>query len=93
MLETQLRKRVEQVKERVSDSTDVFQELVAVKRHLADRMAECQAALRTIQASVSTIPASDPQAPARIQVPPHPLWSPSHSHDNSFFVLCHIKFK
>lgn len=68
VMETQLRKRLEQVKELFSDSTDVFQELIAVKRHLSERMAECQSALHAIQSSISMITASeDPETMAQIQ--------------------------
>ncbi|XP_071368199.1 nesprin-2-like [Centroberyx affinis] len=67
VMETQLRKRMEQVKELFTDSTDVFEELIAVKKHLAEKMEDCRSAIENIQSSLSKVTASDPQANAQIQ--------------------------
>ncbi|KAJ8411706.1 hypothetical protein AAFF_G00153440 [Aldrovandia affinis] len=68
VMETQLRKKMEQVKELFSDSSDVFQELMAVRQHIAERMAECQSSLQVIQSAMSVLSASEnPQLPAQIQ--------------------------
>ncbi|XP_048093066.1 nesprin-1-like, partial [Alosa alosa] len=48
-METGLRKRMEQVTELFADTTDVFQELQAVRTHLTNKMADAQAALGHIQ--------------------------------------------
>ncbi|KAJ7990956.1 hypothetical protein DPEC_G00292250 [Dallia pectoralis] len=55
VIETQLRKKKNQVDELFSDVTDVFQELMAVRKHLSERMAQCQSALQTIQSSVAML--------------------------------------
>ncbi|KAG7466266.1 hypothetical protein MATL_G00163020 [Megalops atlanticus] len=68
VMETQLRKKMEQVKELFSDSSDVFQELMAVRQHITERMNECQSSLQSIQSSLSTLSASEnPQLPTQIQ--------------------------
>lgn len=69
-METQLRKRMQHVKELFTDCTDVFEELVAVKTHLAQKMEECQAAVENIQGSLSKLDATQPQVEAEIQVDP-----------------------
>ena len=68
VMETHLKKRMEQVKELYADSTDVFEELIAVKKHLSEQMAECQVAIEKTQASVSQVIMSEPQANTPIQV-------------------------
>ncbi|XP_031729025.1 nesprin-2-like, partial [Anarrhichthys ocellatus] len=65
--ETQLRKRMEQVKELFTDCTDVFEELVAVRKHLAEKMEECQSAVDSIQCSVSKVDASQAKFKDQIQ--------------------------
>lgn len=70
-METQLRKRMEQVKELFADCTDVFEELVAVKKHLAEKIDECQSAVECIQCSVSNVDASEPLVEEQIQVHTH----------------------
>ncbi|KAG9336609.1 hypothetical protein JZ751_002956 [Albula glossodonta] len=68
VMETQLRKKMEQVKELFADSSDVFQELMAVRQHIAERMAGCQSSLEAIQAAMNTLSASEnPQLPNQIQ--------------------------
>ncbi|KAG7260919.1 hypothetical protein CRUP_020509, partial [Coryphaenoides rupestris] len=53
VIETQLRKRMEQVQELFSDSTDVFEELLAVQKQLAEKIQQCAAAVENIQNSVN----------------------------------------
>nr|XP_020467229.1 uncharacterized protein LOC109966618 [Monopterus albus] len=67
VVETQLRKKIGQVKELFTDCTDVFEELMVVKKHLAQKIAECQFAVENIQSSVSKIDASGPKVEAQIQ--------------------------
>ncbi|XP_063764360.1 nesprin-2-like [Eleginops maclovinus] len=67
VMETQLKKRMEQVKELFADCTDVFEELVAVKKHLSERVEECQSAVEGIQCSLSIVNASQPNAEEQIQ--------------------------
>ncbi len=67
-METQLRKRMEQVKELFTDCTDVFEELIAVKTHLAEKLEECQSAVENIQSSLSKVDATQPRVEAQIQV-------------------------
>lgn len=68
VIETQLRKRMEQVKELFTDCTDVFEELIAVKKHLAEKIEECQSAVENIQCSVTKLNASGPKIESQIQV-------------------------
>lgn len=58
---------MDQVDELFSDSTDVFQELIAVKRHLAEKMTECQSALHTIQSSLGALSLPGDQAQMQVQ--------------------------
>lgn len=59
---------MEQVKELFTDCTDVFEELVAVKTHLAQKIQECQSDVEKIQCSLSKIDVSQPKVEAQIQV-------------------------
>lgn len=68
VMESQLRKRMEQVKELFADCTDVFEELMAVKKHLTEKIEECQSAVENIQGSVSKVDASEPMVETQIQV-------------------------
>ncbi|KPP74990.1 Nesprin-2-like [Scleropages formosus] len=69
VMETQLRKKMEQVKELFSDSSEVFQELILVKESISERMSECQASLRVIQYSLNMLHASDePQFLSQLEV-------------------------
>lgn len=68
VMETQLRKRMQQVKELFTDCTDVFEELIAVKTHLAEKIEECQSAVENIQGSLSKVDASQPEVEVQIQV-------------------------
>lgn len=59
---------MEQVKELFSDCTDVFEELIAVKKHLAEKVEDCQTAVENIQSRINEINASGPNVEAQIQV-------------------------
>ncbi|XP_061890413.1 uncharacterized protein LOC133640784 [Entelurus aequoreus] len=67
VMETQLRKRMEQVKELFADCTDVFEELMMVKTHFAEKIAECLSALGNIHCSISELHASEPKAETQMQ--------------------------
>lgn len=67
-METQLRKRIQQVKELFADCTDVFEELITVKTHLAEKIEECQSAVENIQGSLSKVDASQSTVEAQIKV-------------------------
>ncbi|KAG7461305.1 hypothetical protein MATL_G00208680 [Megalops atlanticus] len=70
VMESQLRKRMEQVKELFSESRDLFQHLTAVRGHITTRMAECQSSLRDIQSSLSALSTSQTSPPLlQIEVP------------------------
>lgn len=59
---------MQQVKELFTDCTDVFEELVAVKAHLAEKIEECQSAVENIQSSLSKVDVSQPKVEDQIQV-------------------------
>lgn len=59
---------MQQVKELFTDCTDVFEELVAVKTHLAEKIEECQSAVENIQSSLSKVDVSQPKVEDQIQV-------------------------
>lgn len=59
---------MQHVKELFTDCTDVFEELIAVKTHLAEKIQECQSAVENIQSSLGKLDASQPQVEAQIQV-------------------------
>lgn len=67
-MEGQLRKRMEQVKELFGGCADVFEELIAVKTHLAEKIEECHSAVENIQSSLNEVDASGPNVEAQIQV-------------------------
>lgn len=67
-MEGQLRKRMQQVKELFNDCAEVFQELIAVKTHLAQKMEECHSAVENIQSSLNEADASEPNVEVQIQV-------------------------
>lgn len=68
VMEGQLRKRMQQVKELFSDCTDVFEELIAVKTHLAEKIEECHSAVENIQSSLNEVDASEANVEEQIQV-------------------------
>lgn len=59
---------MEQVKELFTDCTDVFEELMAVKKHLAEKIKECQSGVENIQNSLNNVDASSPEIETKIQV-------------------------
>lgn len=61
---------MQHVKELFTDCTDVFEELVAVKTHLAQKIEECQSAVENIQSSLSKLDATQPQVETEIKVDP-----------------------
>ncbi|RVE56937.1 hypothetical protein OJAV_G00211230 [Oryzias javanicus] len=67
VMETQLRKRMEQVKELFTDCTDVFEELTAVRKHLTEKVKECQTAVDNIQHCLRRLDSSQPAAEAQMQ--------------------------
>ncbi|XP_077395395.1 uncharacterized protein syne2b isoform X3 [Festucalex cinctus] len=65
--ESQLRKRMEQVKELFADCADVFEELMVVKKHLAQKIEHCLSAVDDIRCSVNKVQVSEPQMENRLQ--------------------------
>ncbi|XP_045916269.1 nesprin-2 isoform X3 [Micropterus dolomieu] len=59
VVETQMRKKMEQLKELVSEAEDVYRQLVAAKGQITARMAECFNSLQKIQDSLLTLSGSD----------------------------------
>lgn len=54
-----MRKRIEQLKELVSEAEHVYQQMVAAKGQITGRMAECFNFLQKIQDSLLTLSGSD----------------------------------
>lgn len=64
-----MRKKMEQLKELVSDAEEVYQQMVAAKEHISIRMAEGFASLQKIQDSLLTLSGSDvPTVLAKLKV-------------------------
>uniref|UniRef100_A0A9J7YPI6 Nesprin-2-like n=1 Tax=Cyprinus carpio carpio TaxID=630221 RepID=A0A9J7YPI6_CYPCA len=59
VMETNLRKKMEQVKELFSDCTEVFQELLTVKAHLIEKIDTYQSSVNNICSSVDMISSED----------------------------------
>ncbi|KAF1376843.1 hypothetical protein PFLUV_G00215650 [Perca fluviatilis] len=59
VVETQMRKKIEQLKELVSEAEDVNRQMVAAKGQITARMAECFNSLQKIQDSLLTLSGSD----------------------------------
>ncbi|XP_044023969.1 nesprin-2 isoform X2 [Siniperca chuatsi] len=59
VVETQMKKKIEQLKELVSEAEDIHKQMVAAKRQITARMAECFNSLQKIQVSLSTLSGSD----------------------------------
>lgn len=59
---------MDQVKELFTDCTDVFEELLAVKKHLAEKIEECQSAVENIQCSLTKLDASGANIESQTQV-------------------------
>lgn len=73
VMETQLRKRMEQVKELFTDCTDVFEELTAVRKHLTEKVKECQTAVDNIQHCLKKLDSSEPATESQMQVHHQPM--------------------
>ncbi|MBN3317201.1 SYNE2 protein, partial [Atractosteus spatula] len=68
VIESQLRKRMEEVEELSMESSEAFQELMAVKKLMADRLKQCYSCLETIESAVIGLAVSDnPQASNTLQ--------------------------
>ncbi|XP_070706002.1 nesprin-2a [Pempheris klunzingeri] len=59
VVETQMRKKIEQLKELVSEAADVYRQMVAAKEHISAKMAECLNSLQKIQETLLTLGGSD----------------------------------
>ncbi|XP_033991567.1 nesprin-2 isoform X3 [Trematomus bernacchii] len=59
VVETQMRKKTEQLQELVSEAEDVYRQMVAAKGHITVRMAECFSSLQKIQDSLLTLTGAD----------------------------------
>ncbi|XP_059211817.1 nesprin-1 [Centropristis striata] len=59
VVETQMRKKMEQLQELVSEAEDVYRQMVAAKGQITARMTECFNSLQKIQDSLLTLSASD----------------------------------
>lgn len=59
---------MQQVKELFNDCADVFEELIAVKTQLAEKIEECHSAVENIQSSLNEADASEPNVEVQIQV-------------------------
>lgn len=59
---------MQQVKELFNDCADVFEELIAVKTHLAEKIEECHSAVENIQSTLSEADASQSNVEAQLQV-------------------------
>lgn len=55
-----MRKKIEQLKELVSEAEDVYRQTVVTKRQITARIAECCSSLQRIQDSLLTLCGSDP---------------------------------
>ncbi|XP_061531422.1 uncharacterized protein syne2b isoform X2 [Phycodurus eques] len=67
VMETQLKKRMEQVKELFADCADIFEELMVVKKHLAEKIEACLSAVEKIQFSVNEVQASEPRLETQLK--------------------------
>lgn len=59
MAVTQMRKKLEELKELVSEAEDVFRQMEAVKRQITARTSECFESLKEIQDSLHSLGGSD----------------------------------
>jgi len=70
---------MEQVKELFSDCADVFEELLAVRKHLEEKMEACRSAVESIHRSVGRVDASHAAFGEQIQVHTH-----THTHTHTY---------
>ncbi|XP_029984215.1 nesprin-2a [Sphaeramia orbicularis] len=59
VVEHQMKKKMEELKELVSEAVDVYRGMVAAKEHVTNRMTECFESLQKIQDSLLTLAAPD----------------------------------
>lgn len=59
VIESQLRKRLEEVKEVFTETSDVFRELVAAKAQVTARMTDCMSSIHCINDALSTLVESE----------------------------------
>lgn len=59
---------MQQVKELFNDCADVFEELISVKAHLAEKIEECHSAVENIQSSLNDVDGSELNVEDQIQV-------------------------
>ncbi|XP_067338852.1 nesprin-2 isoform X4 [Channa argus] len=59
VVETQIRKKMEQLKELVSEAEDVYRQMVTAKEQITSRMAKCFDSLQMIEDSILTLSGSD----------------------------------
>lgn len=78
---------MQHVKELFTDCTDVFEELVAVKTHLVQKIEECQSAVENIQSSLSKLDATQPQVETEIKVSPCQGPCPNHDVISCYYML------
>ncbi|KAM7395095.1 hypothetical protein PAMA_006717 [Pampus argenteus] len=57
--ETQIRKKIEQLKELFSEAEDIYRQMVVTKEQMSARMAECCSSIQRIQESLLTLSGSD----------------------------------
>lgn len=66
---TQMSKKIEQLKELVSDAEEVYHQTVAVKEHISARMTDCSASLQKVQDTLLALGGSDvPTVLAKLEV-------------------------
>lgn len=69
VIETQMRKMMELVRELFSGTADVYSQLVAAKGHVATKMAKCHSSVQRIRDTLGTLCASDsPKLLTQLQV-------------------------
>ncbi|KAM3603169.1 uncharacterized protein V6R79_017666 [Siganus canaliculatus] len=59
VVETQMRKKLEQLKELVSEAEDVYRQMVATKEQISARMKKCSSVLQRIEDSLLTLSGSE----------------------------------
>lgn len=69
VIATQMSKKMEQLKELVSDAVEVYHQTVAAKEHISARMTDCSASLQKVQGSLLGLGGSDvPTVLAKLEV-------------------------
>lgn len=66
---TQMSKKMEQLKELVSDAEEVYHQTVAAKEHISARMTDCSASLQQVQDALLSLGGPDvPTVLAKLEV-------------------------